>query len=127
LNLEWLAIPLYTILLASCTISVPGEGSTTHHLIIGIGVVSIDEPKEKALLTTDVQALGISVSDRPGLKLGIGYSSATVVSVAENAEDVRVEVSKKAGGSLIVDTQSAILRKLQPIGRQNHDHDLERK
>jgi hypothetical protein len=49
------------------------------------------------------------------------------VSVAENAEDVRVEVSKKAGGSLIVDTQSAILRKLQPIGRQNHDHDLERK
>jgi hypothetical protein len=53
--------------------------------------------------------LGVLVSDRPGPKFAIGYSSASVVSVADGAEDVRVEVSRRPMGPVIVDTQRAKL------------------
>ncbi|TAJ33339.1 MAG: hypothetical protein EPO64_01070, partial [Nitrospirae bacterium] len=77
---------LATVLMAGCVVSIPGKGNATHHLIIGVGVVTVNEPKEQAVLATDTQALGLSLSDRPGLKLGLGYSSSTVVTVADGAE-----------------------------------------
>lgn len=102
--------------LTGCVVTVPGKGHTTHHVILGFGIVSVNEPENQAVVTTDAQALGISLSDRPGLRLGLGYSSSTVVSVAAGAEDVRVEVSKSPGGPLIVDTQSAILKQIKTLG-----------
>jgi hypothetical protein len=86
------------------------RGGTTHYLIIGIGVVSVSDPQQTAVVATDAHSLGVILSDRPGVKFAAGYSSASVVSVADGAEDVRVEVSRKVMGPLIVDTQRAKLR-----------------
>ena len=55
--------------------------------------------------------MGIGVSDQVGLKVGIGYASSTVVAVPDGAEDVRVEVSQKLGGPLMVETPKAKLAK----------------
>jgi len=85
-------------------------------VIIGCGIVTVGESGKEALVATDVQAIGLSISDRPGLKVGLGYSSSTVVSVEDGAKDVRVEVSKRPGGPLIVDTQSAVLRQARLLG-----------
>jgi hypothetical protein len=118
--LAFVAAIVTFMLLSGCIVSVSGEGGSSHHVIIGFGIVSVNEDPDKAVVATDVYALGLSLSDRPGLKVGLGYSSGTVVSVAPDAEDVRVEISKKPWGPLIVDTQKAILKQ---VGEGAHNHD----
>jgi hypothetical protein len=108
-------------MLTGCVVSVPGKDGSSRHVIIGFGIVSVNEAPEKAVIATDTHAFGVSVSDRPGLKFGLGYSSSTVVTVAPHARDVRVEVSKKPWGPLVVDTQRAALKnETKGEGRQ-HD------
>jgi hypothetical protein len=102
-------LAILAIVLSGCVVSVPGKEGSSHHVIIGFGVVSVNEAPEKAIIATDTHALGLSLTDRPGLKFGIGYSSSTVVTVAPHAKDVRVEVSKKPWGPLVIDTQSAVV------------------
>jgi len=79
-------------------------------VVIGFGIISVPKPEQKvAVLATKSQSLGVSISDQPGLKLGVGYASSTVVAVPHGAEDVRVEISQSPGGPLKVDTQKATL------------------
>lgn len=92
---------------ANGCISWKGEEGTIHHVILGFGIVRCNESTDKQVLATDTTAFGVSLSDRPGLKLGIGYASSTVVSVSSNARDVLVEVSKRPGHPIVVDTHHA--------------------
>ena len=87
--------------------SVDGKNNTRHHIVIGFGMVSTNEAPRNAVIATDVNAFGITLSDRPGLKLGIGYTASTVVTVAPGASDVRMEVSKPFCGPLTVNIPSA--------------------
>lgn len=96
-------------------IPITGTAGTKYHLIIGFGIIAINEA-DNAVTATQTQGLGVSISDRPGLKLGLGYASSTVVTVAPGAADVRVEVSQKPGGPLIVDTPSAKFRQSEVKG-----------
>jgi hypothetical protein len=96
--------------LSSC-ISIPGKNGTVHYIIVGFGIVSVNEPPSQAVIATDSHILGISISDQPGLKFAFGYSSSTVVSIPDGADDVRVEVSKVPGKPLIIDVPSAKLMK----------------
>jgi hypothetical protein len=91
---------------SSC-VSIPGKSGTVHHLILGFGIVSVNEPPSQAVLATDSHILGISISNQPGLKFAFGYSSSTVVSIPDGAEDVRVEVSKIPGSPIVIDVPSA--------------------
>ena len=101
-----LGIMIFFLYLAlSGCISWKGKDGTTHHVIIGLGIVSCKQPTNEQILATDSKAIGISISDRPGLSLGLGYASSTVISVSANAPDVLIEVSKRPGGPIIVDTQ----------------------
>lgn len=78
---------------SACAIAVPGKDGTAHYLILGVGVVSVNE-RDDAILITDSTALGISISDRPGLKFAAGYSSSFSTSVPDGAKDVSVEIRK---------------------------------
>ncbi len=113
IKMRWCLIGLLLCLsVQGCVVSLKGKGETSHHIIIGIGLVSVkDEPS--AVLTTNTQSLGLSISDRPGLKVGFGYSSNIVVSVPDSVQDVRVEVSSLPGRPFIVETQSAVLKLAQ--------------
>jgi hypothetical protein len=92
---------------ASSCVPILGKKGNVHYLILGFGIVTVNESSQ-AVTATDIHALGISASDQPGLKLAVGYSSSTIVSVTDGAEDVRVEVSKIPGSPIVVDVPRAI-------------------
>lgn len=59
------------------------------------------------MAATSTQVLGVQVSDRPGLKLGLGYASGVVTTVSDGAEDVRAEVSHWPFGPLKIEVDRA--------------------
>lgn len=95
-----------------------------YHLIIGVGVVAVSELDDEAVVATNANSLGVAISNRPGMKVGLGYASSSVVSVADGAVDVRVEVSRRPFGRLTVDTQKAELE--HPAGTGTQGSDLEK-
>jgi hypothetical protein len=108
---------LLPLLLTNCTsihccMAVPlQEGQdTVHYLVVGVGILTVPKPgTSTGVLAARLHALGVSIADQPGLKLAIGYTSSMTVAVPDGAEDVRVEISQRPGGPLIIDTQKAVL------------------
>jgi len=115
----WLT--LSAAILSACSILIPGRDGTKHYLVIGTGLVSVYEPPESSIVITDVTALGISISDQPGLKFGVGYSSSFAVTVPDNAEDVRAEITRKFCGPIVVNIPSATLRNYSSQGEVKKD------
>lgn len=86
------------------------KDSSINYFIIGFGLLTVPKPEvQTAILATKMQALGAIISDQSGIKLGLGYSSSQVVAIPNSAKDVRVEISEKPGGSLVVDAPAALL------------------
>ena len=110
-----LAVALVAALACGCSLPVRGAGGTTYHLIIGVGVVAVSDPERSAAVVSRAQSLGVAVSDRPGLALGIGYASSLVTTVADGAEDVRIEVADSPTGPLTVDVDRALLTPTSPV------------
>jgi hypothetical protein len=105
---------ILTISQTGCSgIPVRSRDGTTHHLIIGIGVVSVNNSRPSAATVTATHAVGVSMSDAPALNLQIGYSSSLTTAIPDDAEDVRVETSRLPFGPVIVDVQKAKLRNEQ--------------
>jgi hypothetical protein len=119
---------LSVVSLISCSalfgcVSIPGKNGTVHYLIVGFGVVSVNDVVGSAVTATNAHVLGISFSDRPSAALAIGYSSSTVVTVADGAEDVRVEISQIPGRGLIVEAPSVKLTKhMNPEGETDDEN-----
>lgn len=105
---------------SSC-VAIPGKNGTVHYLIVGFGIVSVNESQSQAVIATDAHTLGISISDQPGLKLAVGYSSSTVVTIPDGAEDVRVEVSKIPGSPIVIDVPRATRIKNRLPGGETED------
>jgi hypothetical protein len=104
--------------LSGC-VTIPGKGQSKYHLIFGFGIVAVSDPQHTAMVATDVHSLGVMISDRPDVKLAVGYVSSAVVTVAEGAEDVRAEIARKPWGPLIVDTQRAAMQnEASPMNEQ---------
>lgn len=95
-------VPALAVTACAC-ITIPGRDGVDYHLIVGLGVVRTKASDDGSVVATDARSLGVVVSDRPGLKLGVGYSSSTVVSVPDGAEDVRVEVSRRPWGPFVLE------------------------
>jgi len=94
---------------AGLVLPIPAAGGTTYHVIVGFGVVRVNDGTPSAAVVTDAHSLGAVVTDRPGMKIGLGYAASSVVSVPPDARDVRIEVSRKPWGALHVDAQAAQL------------------
>lgn len=69
------------------------SGKTTHYLVLGFGLVSVNSTNQPAATVVKANVLGIMGSSMPGPKLTVGYASTTVATVATN-QNVIVE----AGG-----------------------------
>ena len=63
---------------------------TIHYLVVGIGVVSVNNTNQYAASVTRANILGGYVSERGG---GVGYSSEQKIMVRTNA-NIDIEVSK---------------------------------
>jgi hypothetical protein len=100
---------LLAALCGGCALPIRTSSGTTYHVILGFGVVAVSDPDQSAAVVTHAQSVGVAITDRPGLKLGVGYASSTVTTVAEGAEDVRIEASDYPGGPLTVTVDKAEL------------------
>ena len=109
LTFAWLAMGCTSSRTAGVVVPIPAGAGTTYHLILGFGVVRVNDANPTAAVVTDAQSFGLVVSDRPGVKLGLGYASSSVVSVPADAKDVRVEVSRQPWGPLRVEVPAAEL------------------
>lgn len=65
---------------------------TSHHVIIGFGVVSVNNTNQTAATVVKTQILGFGYSTDNGPRAAVGYSSSTVVKVATN-QNAQIEVS----------------------------------
>jgi hypothetical protein len=111
----WLLVALAA---AGCTLPVRGREGTTHHVVLGFGVVSVHRSPAETVTATRVQALGVVVTDRPMLKVGVGYASSVVVTAVPGV-DAAVEVSQRPWGPLRVDTSRVRPTSLE--GERPHD------
>lgn len=64
------------------------SGGTTHYLVVGLGVVSVNNTNQSAAQVTKTTVLGGYASENGG---GIGYSSHNRIMVNTNA-DMDIEV-----------------------------------
>ncbi len=97
------------LLLGCGCLYLPSKSGTGRVLVVGIGLVSIHDRTNSALVATSTQVLGLEVSNRPGLKFGLGYASGVVTTVSDGAEDVRAEVSHRPFGPLHLRVDRAVL------------------
>lgn len=103
-----LAFAALACLLTGC-IYIPSKSGTGRVLVVGIGLVSVNDRTNQAIVATSTHVLGMEVSNRPGLQFGLGYASGTVTTVSDGAKDVRAEISQCPFGPLTVSVQSATL------------------
>jgi hypothetical protein len=103
-----LLLVIFVPLFSSCVCPIK-HGDVTHHVVLGFGIVSTYERTNQPVTVTRVHAVGVYVGNAPGLNVGLGACSSTVVSVSTNAEDVRVEVMNQPGSGMIVDTTSVTI------------------
>lgn len=90
------------------------KSGTRHTLIIGVGVVSVNESKPEAACVTRANVLGIS-ADAGGLTAGL--SSRFSTSVPDGAEDVRIEASQKPFAPLKIEVQKAQLNQTNQMNQ----------
>lgn len=93
------------IAVSGCTgIKYRDEKGTIHHLIIGMGIVSIPKQENKTgAFVSKTEVIGVHASNQPSLKLGVGYSASSFIAVPESTENIVIEVSQKPLGPLTVD------------------------
>src|ERR1700738_3997528 len=60
---------------SSCAVPVHSDHATTRYLIIGLGVVTVHENARDAIVATDAQSLGLSITNRPDFHISAGYLS----------------------------------------------------
>jgi hypothetical protein len=97
--------PCLVVLLVLLTGCIPFQSNGTKHvLVIGVGLVSVPLTNSPNTQVSKSQAIGLIVSDQPGIKAGLGYSSSTIVQIATN-QNILVEVSAKPGQPIKVKTQ----------------------
>jgi len=74
---------------------------TTHYLVVGFGVVSVNNTNQSYATVTKTTVLGGYVSENGG---GIGYNSANKIMVNTNA-DIDIEVSSSPFKSMKVNVK----------------------
>ncbi len=77
-------------------------------MIIGVGIVSTNKNKSSAGSTnvTKTNVLGFHISNQPGLKVGVGYSSSRTLQIPPDS-NVTVEVNERPMGAILIETTSS--------------------
>ncbi len=81
-------VTFLTLFICGC-VPIRTDG-TTHYVVVGFGVVSVNNTNQYAASVTRANILGGYVSNRGG---GVGYSSEQKIMVRTNA-NIDIEVSK---------------------------------
>ncbi|MFA6053442.1 MAG: hypothetical protein WC762_12700 [Methylobacter sp.] len=90
-----------SLILSGCAIPFKEKEGTSYHLIVGIGLIAVND-KNEAATVTNTRVIGISLSDQPGLKFAAGYSSNKVVTVSGSSKVVSLGVSESPLGDISI-------------------------
>lgn len=93
-----------------CLTTVQETDSAIRYVVIGFGVISIPKQKQNemdGILATKMTAVGLVVTNQPGLKVGLGYSSSSVITVPNDTNNTVVEVSTCADEGMSVTAKSS--------------------
>ena len=94
-----------SFLLAGCSIPIKGQDDTIHHLIIGLGIVSVKQPEENSgALVTKTESLGVYISNQPSISFSLGYAKSNVVSIPETTDNIILDISQKSFGPISIIT-----------------------
>ncbi len=88
-----------------------GDNHKARYLVIGLGVVWVNDSKPEVATVSGVKSVGITVSDRPGMKLSVGYTDSYAVNVPDGQANVLVEFSQKLDGDAKVEVTPAKISK----------------
>lgn len=103
--LAMFGIGLLSLTLAACAFETKGGDGTRHYLILGAGLVSVNDQKSDAAVAVRTHSLGIAVSDIPGMRLAAGYASSKYVAVADGRKDLIIEIEDRPHGDLTVNVK----------------------
>lgn len=102
-RLQPLPALVFVLPLGGCILPFTAGDGADHYVVLGFGVVSTNDAPEDGVHVTRASSLGLVASDRPGTKLCVGWTNSTVVTVADGAQDVRIETAQSPFGALRVD------------------------
>ena len=78
------------------------RGGTTHHVILGFGIVSVNSTNRAVADVIKTQVIGLGFNDSgAGAHFDLGYGCTTVVKVVTN-QNIVIEVSDVPGKPLTV-------------------------
>lgn len=93
------------------------DKSGTHHLlVIGLGVVSVNQTNPTAATVMSTHALGVTASSDGFIA---GYSSIFITSVPVGADDVRIEASQRPFAPIKIEVPSAQLINTNHVKKGN--------
>lgn len=88
--------------LSACALPLSDDGSATHYVILGFGIVSVQMPEhDNATAAISHQALGLMAASWPTSHIAFGYSAGTTIAIPGDA-DVLVSVDETPDGALTI-------------------------
>jgi hypothetical protein len=103
-----IATVFFVPVLSGCSgLKITDEDGSTHHLIIGIGVVSIPSSgAADGVVASRAKVLGVHASSQPAAKFAAGLASSSAAVIPESVDEIIVEVDQSLFGPLTIRTQS---------------------
>lgn len=91
--------------LSGCAIPIPAEGDTRRHVIIGFGIVTVNDADSHTAVATSTKSLGLHVTNLTGTQAVLGYGSSKQIIIAEDAS-VIVDVAHAPTGEISIIAQA---------------------
>lgn len=104
-----LALPC--LVFSGCALPIVEKEGTTHHLIVGLGIVSVNDSVPTSAVVTRSKALGLNITNQPKLKFAAGYSSDNIVTVAEDADNLMIDIAPEPTGNILIKIDTFNLNK----------------
>lgn len=122
---EWIPIKISWLIfcafmLNACSpLEFKGKDNSIQYVILGFGVVTVPKSEDEIAITAaKATTLGISISNQPGLRFSLGYTSGFFLTIPDHAKNVRLEVYERLGGPITVDTINAELETMPKKGEK---------
>lgn len=98
-------VPLLTAFITACSgIPMRGADGSVHHIIIGVGVVSVpavsEEPSMRAVRT---HTLGLDIKTGPMQRISAGYSFSAEAIIPDGARNICAQISHYPFGRMTVE------------------------
>lgn len=84
-----------------CFTTVQETDSAIRYFVLGFGIISVPKPKEDSrILAVRTTAIGLVVTNQPGLSMGLGYSSSSAIVIPGDTNGAVVEISTCTDGGI---------------------------